>query len=253
VSKHRAGPQHRERAQTVSSHRAEVRPRYGRIATLVSSLAVTAVALLGSAGLLPSSADDADPAAVIDRTSGGSGEQPERAPDVSTGLERDAGSSGAGSRGGADRRDEPDPPTPATVTDDAALPADSGDGKRIVFSESRQRVWLVDETSRVVRTYLVSGSVYDNLDPGTYSVYSRSEAAVGIDDSGTMRYFVRFTTGDEGAAIGFHDIPVDEGLPVQTVADLGTPQSHGCIRQDTGDAIALWEFAPIGTTVVVTV
>ncbi len=66
-----------------------------------------------------------------------------------------------------------------------------------------------------------------------------------------MQYFVRFAHGDT-AAIGFHDIPVDEGRPVQTVADLGTPQSHGCIRQKRADAIALWEFAPLGTTVVVT-
>jgi lipoprotein-anchoring transpeptidase ErfK/SrfK len=38
---------------------------------------------------------------------------------------------------------------------------------------------------------------------------------------------------------------------VQTKAQLGTPQSHGCIRQKESDAKALWAFAPIGTTVVV--
>jgi hypothetical protein len=110
----------------------------------------------------------------------------------------------------------------------------------------------VTEEEKVRRTYLVSGSVYDNLDPGTFQVYSRDKDAVGIDDSGTMRFFVRFTKGPSGAAIGFHDIPVDEGLPVQTIAQLGTPLSHGCIRQQAADAIALWKFAPIGTTVVVT-
>ena len=46
-----------------------------------------------------------------------------------------------------------------------------------------------------------------------------------------MQYFVRFTEGDNGAAIGFHDIPVDDGALVQSVAQLGTPLSHGCIRQ----------------------
>jgi hypothetical protein len=134
----------------------------------------------------------------------------------------------------------------------AALPADSGAGRRVVFSESRQRVWLVSRGQQVERTYLVSGSFTDNLHPGTYAVYSRSAHAYGIDDSGTMRYFVRFTQGDTGAAIGFHDIPVDDGAPVQTLAQLGTPQSHGCIRQRRSDAIALWRFAPLGTTVVVT-
>ena len=67
-----------------------------------------------------------------------------------------------------------------------------------------------------------------------------------------MEYFVRFTQGDSGGAIGFHTIPVDDGAAVQTTAQLGTPLSHGCVRQGTADAIALWGFAPIGTTVVVT-
>ena len=141
--------------------------------------------------------------------------------------------------------------TPPTPKLDTALPAGSGTGKRIVFSQGRQRVWLVEGGRRIDRTYLVSGSVYDNLAPGTYTVYSRSEQAYGVDDSGTMQLFVRFAQGDE-AAIGFHDIPVNDGVPSQTVAQLGTPQSHGCIRQRHTDALALWNFAPIGTTVVVT-
>ncbi len=138
------------------------------------------------------------------------------------------------------------------------LPAESGQGRRIVFSQSRQRVWLVggshgsEGSSTVDRTYAVSGSVYDNLQPGTFSVYSKSRWAVGVEDSGVMQYFVRFTQGPTGAAIGFHSIPTSHDVPLQTKAQLGTPQSHGCIRQDLPDAIALWNFAPIGTKVVVT-
>ncbi|MFC6345402.1 L,D-transpeptidase, partial [Nocardioides hankookensis] len=135
---------------------------------------------------------------------------------------------------------------------DTALPADSGTGKRVVFSQSRQRVWLVDADTGVRRTYLVSGSTLDNLEPGTYDVYSKSRWAVGIDDSGVMEYFVRFAQGPSGAAIGFHTIPTKDGVPLQTKAQLGTPQSHGCIRQKTPDAVALWNFAPVGGTVVVT-
>ncbi|MGZ4437082.1 MAG: hypothetical protein ACXVW6_05555, partial [Nocardioidaceae bacterium] len=75
----------------------------------------------------------------------------------------------------------------------APLPAHSGTGKRVVFDMSAQRVWLVDPsaTRKVLRTYLVSGSVTDNLKPGSYQVYSRSLHAIGIDDSGTMEYMVR--------------------------------------------------------------
>jgi hypothetical protein len=122
-----------------------------------------------------------------------------------------------------------------------------------VFDMSAQRVWLVDRRSGrdvVVRTYPVSGSVTDNLRAGAYSVYSKSMNALGVDDSGSMRYMVRFAHG-ANAAIGFHDIPVLHGRPVQTRAQLGVPRSHGCIRQWRPDAQALWRFAPVGTRVVV--
>ena len=132
-----------------------------------------------------------------------------------------------------------------------ALPDRSGNGRRAVFSISRQRVWIVSEKGSVRRTYPVSGSVYDNLKPGRYKVFSRSEHARGIDDSGTMRWFVRFTRGPN-AAIGFHNIPVDKGKQVQTRGQLGTPLSHGCIRQAEPDAKAMWRFASVGTKVVVT-
>ena len=128
------------------------------------------------------------------------------------------------------------------------LPADSGAGKRVVFDMSEQRVWLVGPAGKVLRSYLVSGSLTDNLRPGHYSVYSRSRWANGVDESGVMQYFVRFARG-ANAAIGFHDIPELRGVPLQTKAQLGTPQSHGCIRQDRPDAIALWDFAPTGTSV----
>jgi lipoprotein-anchoring transpeptidase ErfK/SrfK len=132
------------------------------------------------------------------------------------------------------------------------LPAGSGSGRRIVFSESAQRVWLVGDAEKVQRTYLVSGSKFDNLQPGSYSVQSKTRNATAFDGSGTMEFFVRFATGYT-APIGFHTVPVDNaGQPEQAKSQLGTPQSAGCVRQWRDDAVALWDFAPIGTTVVVT-
>lgn len=222
----------------------KARPRYGRLAVLGASLSVTGIAMLGGVGVLPSVA------------SGDSGDDHVRDADAAT--ERSvlaSAQSSAPSSAEPSPKAAPSAATRETETDppeDPPPPEDSGEGRRIVFDQSDQRVWLVDEDESVERTYLVSGSLYDNLDPGTYAVYSRSEQAWGVDDSGTMQYFVRFAEGDNGAAIGFHDIPVDDGALVQTVAQLGTPQSHGCIRQEREDAIALWEFAPIGTEVDVT-
>ena len=212
-------------------HDEPARPRYGRFAALGSSVSVTVVAVLGGAGVLPSTA------AVVE--AGGGGRIAAIAP-------ASAARSAPGSPGSPDATEGRSNAAP-----DTTLPPASGTGRRVVFSEGRQRVWLVAEGNVVRRTYLVSGSLYDNLDPGSYEVFSRSEQAWGIDDSGTMKYFVRFAQGDN-AAIGFHDIPVDEGKPVQGVDELGTPRSHGCVRQRRADAIALWRFAPLGTTVVVT-
>jgi hypothetical protein len=134
----------------------------------------------------------------------------------------------------------------------AALPPGSGTGYRIVFDQSEQRVWLVASSGRVERSYLVSGSRFDNLHPGTFSVLSRSRYATSFDYSGKLEYFVHFTTG-YSAPIGFHAVPKDNaGHLEQTRAQLGTPLSAGCVRQWLPDAIALWDFAPVGTKVVVT-
>jgi hypothetical protein len=146
---------------------------------------------------------------------------------------------------------------PASVTEGEASavpstpPPRSGRGERVVFDEASQHVWLVDSSGAVRRDYPVSGSVTDNLRPGVYAVYSRSRHATSYNLDSTMEFMVRFTQGSS-AAIGFHSIPVDaQGRRLQTRADLGTPQSHGCIRQRRLDAIALWRFADVGTNVVV--
>ncbi|MET0931856.1 MAG: L,D-transpeptidase [Aeromicrobium sp.] len=150
---------------------------------------------------------------------------------------------------------EPEAVVAAAPVESAAppdVPADSGEGRRIVFDESDQRVWLVGGDESVERTYLVSGSRFDNLDPGTYAVQSKTRQATAFDYSGTMEYFVRFATG-YSEPIGFHSVPRDnDGRLEQTKAQLGTPLSAGCVRQWKPDAVALWEFAPVGTAVVVT-
>ncbi|VXB11271.1 L,D-transpeptidase [Aeromicrobium sp. 9AM] len=140
----------------------------------------------------------------------------------------------------------------ASVTKVAALPAGSGTGRRIVFDQSDQRVWLVEDDSTVERTYPVSGSRFNNLQPGTYTVQSKSRHAGAFDGSGSMEYFVRFATGFS-EPIGFHSVPRDNsGNLEQTKDELGTRLSAGCVRQWLPDAIALWDFAPVGTKVVVT-
>ena len=232
----------------MSKHRAEVRPRWGRIGLSAGAGVVVLVALLAAVGILHGRDETAyDPAAQVAAGA---------ATPTSSSSPSDGSTAAPSTQ--ADAPDESNATNQArklagAATADTSLPADSGEGRRAVYSISRQRVWIVGDDDEVERTYPVSGSVEDNLETGTYTVYSRSRWASGIDDSGVMQYFVRFAHGtDQGAAIGFHSIPTKDGKALQTVAQLGTPQSHGCIRQKTADAIAMWDFAQIGTTVVVT-
>ncbi len=221
------------------------RPRYGRLSAAGGAALVTLVSVLGGIGVLPTSSAAARP---VSQGSGAVAASPVAA------VARPTGTPSA-SATGSPTASVSKPPAAQTADQSPApaVPARSGTGRRVVFDMSDQRVWLVGRhagADAVRRTYLVSGSVTDNLAPGRYAVYSRSLRAVGVDDSGTMRYMVRFTQG-QNAAIGFHDIPVLDGRLVQTRDDLGTPQSHGCIRQWRPDARALWAFAPVGTRVVV--
>ncbi|WP_107772207.1 L,D-transpeptidase [Nocardioides sediminis] len=219
--------------------RRSTRARWGRVVLVLASATVTTVAVLGGAGVLP-----------VERDGAVAAERPTAR--LATRATPTAATPAADAPTTAPSPDAPTPGTAAPGADPTALPAGSGSGsgRRVVFSESAQRVWLVTATGTVRRTHLVSGSLTDNLRPGTYEVWSRSRWAVGIDDSGVMEYFVRFAHGKR-AAIGFHSIPTKDGEPLQTRAQLGTPQSHGCIRQALPDAVATWRFATTGTTVVV--
>jgi lipoprotein-anchoring transpeptidase ErfK/SrfK len=147
----------------------------------------------------------------------------------------------------------PSPSSSGNAADPLAVPAHSGAGKRIIYDISAQRVWLVDRKGAVARTYLVSGGRNRHLlHPGRYAVESMSRQAVSFDGKETMNYMVAFTRGKH-YPIGFHDIPArSDGTLVESRSQLGTPQSAGCIRQWITDARYLWDFAAVGTPVVVT-
>ncbi len=131
------------------------------------------------------------------------------------------------------------------------VPENAGQGQRVVYSNSRQRVWLVEADESLVDTYLVSGR-RGVPRPGNYRVFSKSEKAWAGHGGITMNYMVRFTRGRSGIPIGFHDLPrYGNGTPMQTAAELGQFRSAGCVRQHPDKAIFLYDWADIGTPVVV--
>ena len=132
------------------------------------------------------------------------------------------------------------------------VPSHDGAGQRIVYSNSQQRIWMIDATERIADSYLVSGR--ENVPAvGQYRVFSKSRTAWAGHDGITMEYMVRFTRSTtSGIPIGFHSIPkYGNGSPMQTAQQLGTYRSAGCVRQRDDKAAVLYDWAPVGMPVVV--
>ena len=62
-----------------------------------------------------------------------------------------------------------------------------------------------------------------------------------------MPYWMAFTTRGHG----IHELPIWPGGYREGEDHLGTPVSHGCVRLGVGAAETLYDWAPVGTKVVV--
>ena len=116
----------------------------------------------------------------------------------------------------------------------------------------RSRVWAVNKNERVLRSWLVAGSKYNNELPGTHKVFSRSEVSTAWNGKAFLPRMIRWLKTDIGN-IGFHGIPrhVSDGSRYMKDSELGQRLSGGCQRQADADAAFMWDFAQVGTTVVV--
>ncbi|MEU0741042.1 hypothetical protein [Streptomyces sp. NPDC006134] len=131
---------------------------------------------------------------------------------------------------------------PRDERDPTALPADSGQGERVVYALGADRVWLVGADNRVQRTFEVAPSSVDPA-PGSYAVTSRSKSVTGSDGV-PVEHVVRFTSVD-GVVVGF-SAAVDGSMPSPDPA-----VRTGGIRETRADGDAMWQFATIGQRVVV--
>lgn len=129
-----------------------------------------------------------------------------------------------------------------------------GSGKRVIYTLSGHHLWMIDENERLVDHYDVTGR--EGIPhPGTYQVYSKSVNAYAPYGGITMKHMVRFvrprTFGNQWA-YGFHSIPrYSNGRPLMAEEDLGSYGSGGCVRQADHKAAAMYDWAGIGTTVIV--
>ena len=141
--------------------------------------------------------------------------------------------------------------TETVLVEVAPVPIKSGTGRRIVYANRQQRVWVINADNEVIRTFLVSGML-GQPGNGTFSVFSKSPTSYSPEFAGvTFRFMTRFAIGRNGGNIGFHEIPVRNNKPMQTVDELGAFKGSGCLRSSTQDALFIYQWATLGTKVVV--
>jgi len=141
--------------------------------------------------------------------------------------------------------------TETVLVEVAPVPIKSGTGRRIVYANRQQRVWVINKDNEVIRTFPVLGML-GQPGKGTFEVFSKSPTSYSPEFAGvTFRFMTRFAIGRNGGNIGFHEIPIRNSKPMQTVDELGAFKGSGCLRSSTQDALFIYQWATIGTKVVV--
>ncbi|KIZ13456.1 hypothetical protein [Streptomyces natalensis] len=156
------------------------------------------------------------------------------APDHFTARGENKGAGHTAQHGRSAKKDRTPPP--------AAVPAASGTGRRVVYSLGAKRVWLVNAQGKALRTYQVTPSTVSPA-AGSYRVTQRSVSLTGSDGL-AIEHVVLFAKTD-GVVIGFSAV-VDGSVPKPSPT-----KRTGGVREYRADGKAMWDFALIGTKVVV--
>jgi hypothetical protein len=123
-----------------------------------------------------------------------------------------------------------------------ALSYGSCEGRRIVYSLSEKRVWLVDAAGRATRAFTVwPGTV--SPQPGRYSITLRTPSLKGSD--GVEIEHIMYFTKAGGVDIAFSNALDGSSPPPADGKKLGGIRTH---KQD---GAALWSFGDQGTRVTV--
>ncbi|MGB8958388.1 MAG: L,D-transpeptidase [Candidatus Aminicenantales bacterium] len=120
--------------------------------------------------------------------------------------------------------------------------------KTIIIDRENQRVFLCGKAGLVYKSFpCATGSFYPTA--GVHRILDKYLRAKSLFDDSTFSHFVVFQKAQVGANVGFHSIPI---YPDGRLAGLlGQPNSHGCVRLSGDAAGELYEWAPLGTKVVV--
>ena len=118
--------------------------------------------------------------------------------------------------------------------------------KLIEIDLSGQRLWLHQE-GKIIGEYIISSGKPGMPTPtGTFKVLSKIRLVWSAHYRLYMPYSLNFYNG-----YFIHELPYWPGGYREGENHLGIPVSHGCVRLGIGTAVKVYNFATIGTKVVI--
>lgn len=126
-------------------------------------------------------------------------------------------------------------------------------GKRIEISLKNQELRMI-ERGKVISVRKVSTGKWSTPTPtGKFKTKNKIPVAYSRAYGLYMEYWMAITPDGK---VGMHALPYwrlkGGGKLYEGATHIGTPVSHGCIRQTLADAKSLYAWAPIGTPVTIT-
>lgn len=120
-------------------------------------------------------------------------------------------------------------------------------GKYIEVNLSEQNLYRI-EGNQLLGTYRVSTGKWSMPTPtGEYSINNKDPRAYSQKYDLYMPYWMAFI----GSEYGIHELPEWANGTKEGEAHLGTPVSHGCIRLGRGSAEEVYNWADVGTAVII--
>lgn len=128
----------------------------------------------------------------------------------------------------------------------------AGSGKKIVVSLSKQSMTLF-EKGRPVSVRKISSGKWSTPTPvGEFKVKNKISVAYSRAYGLYMENWMAFSADGR---YGLHSLPYwklkDGGKLYEGAAHIGTPVSHGCVRQTLVDSKTLFDWTPVGTPVTI--
>lgn len=126
-------------------------------------------------------------------------------------------------------------------------------GKSIVVNLTKQTLTMYVRGQAVSIRKVSSGKWSTPTPTGTFKVHNKIPVAYSRAYGLYMENWMAFTAD---GSMGLHSLPFwklkNGGRLYEGATHIGTPVSHGCIRQTLAESKTLYDWTPIGTPVIIT-